>query len=64
MTGEELNETCGTRSLEQGTPLRVVQTLLGHKSLNTTALYTHLARTWLNDVQSPLDALKDKTPKT
>ena len=35
-------------------------TLLGHRSLNTTAAYTHLAKTWLSEVKSPLDSLKDK----
>ena len=32
-------------TVERGTNLRVVQALLGHQSLNTTAVYTHLAQT-------------------
>jgi integrase len=47
----------------RGTNLRVVQALLGHQSLNTTALYTHLAKSWLSDVKSPLDTLKEKDQK-
>ncbi len=43
--------------------LRVVQALLGHQSLNTTAVYVHLAKSWLNEVKSPLDSLKDKGTK-
>ena len=31
---------------------------------NTTAVYTHLAKTWLTEVKSPLDRLKDPTPET
>jgi site-specific recombinase XerD len=40
-----------------------VQALLGHQSLNTTAVYTHLATSWLREVKSPLDFLKEKDPK-
>jgi len=43
--------------------LRKVQALLGHQSLNTTAIYTHLAKTWLDEVKSPLDTLKELQPK-
>ena len=64
VTPRSMRHAFATHLVERGTPLRVVQTLLGHKSLNTTAVYTHLARTWLNEVQSPLDTLKGKTPKT
>jgi site-specific recombinase XerD len=58
VTPRSMRHAFATHLVEQGTPLRVVQTLLGHKSLNTTAVYTHLARTWLDEVHSPLDTLK------
>jgi site-specific recombinase XerD len=66
VTPRSLRHAFATHLVERGTNLRVVQTLLGHQSLNTTAVYTHLARTWLDEVKSPLDSLKskDKTPKT
>jgi len=64
VTPRSLRHAFATHLVERGTNLRVVQTLLGHQSLNTTAVYTHLARTWLAEVISPLDRLKDKTPKT
>jgi site-specific recombinase XerD len=60
VTPRSLRHAFATHLVERGTNLRVVQTLLGHRSLNTTAVYTHLAKTWLSDVKSPLDSLKDK----
>ena len=50
-----------THLVEAGTNLRVVQSLLRHQSLNTTAIYTHLAKNWLQDVKSPLDKLNQPT---
>ncbi len=66
VTPRSLRHAFATHLVERGTNLRVVQALLGHQSLNTTAVYVHLARTWLSQVKSPLDNLKDKdnTPKT
>ena len=64
VTPRSLRHAFATHLVERGTNLRVVQALLGHQSLNTTALYTHLAKTWLSEVKSPLDALKDQKPKT
>jgi site-specific recombinase XerD len=59
VTPRSLRHAFATHLLESGANLRVVQALLGHQSLNTTAVYTHLAKTWLADIKSPLDRLKE-----
>jgi len=43
--------------LEQKVDIRVIQVLLGHKKLETTALYTQVATKILREVASPLDSL-------
>jgi len=43
--------------LEQNTDIRVIQVLLGHAKLETTALYTRVATTTIRSVTSPLDRL-------
>jgi integron integrase len=46
-----------THLLENGTDIKVIQELLGHKSLETTMIYTHVAQKKLAVVESPLDRL-------
>ena len=48
-----------THLVECGTNIRTVQLLLGHESLETTMIYTHVAR---KGVTSPLDVLDEVTP--
>ena len=52
---------CATRSpptlLEQKVDIRVIQVLLGHKKLETTALYTQVGTEILREVVSPLEVL-------
>ena len=63
VTPRSLRHAFATHLVERGANLRVVQTLLGHQSLNTTAIYTHLAKSWLSDVKSPLEFLKQEDTK-
>ena len=45
-------------SVEQKTDIRIIQVLLGHKKLDTTALYTRVAISTIGQVTSPLDFLR------
>ena len=52
-----LRHSFATHLLEQDTDIRVIQVLLGHAKLDTTALYTRVATTTIRSVISPLDRL-------
>ena len=52
-----LRHSFATHLLEQEVDIRVIQTLLGHAKLDTTALYTRVANTTIRTVTSPLDRL-------
>ena len=46
-----------THLLEQGEDLSYIQKILGHNSSKTTEIYTHVTKTGLNKIKSPLDNL-------
>ncbi|WP_426000784.1 tyrosine-type recombinase/integrase [Caulobacter sp. DWR1-3-2b1] len=51
-----------THLLEQNVDVRVIQALLGHKKLETTSVYTHVAAKTLDGIDSPLDLLQLRPP--
>ena len=52
-----LRHCFATHLLERGTDIRIIQALLGHAKLETTARYTRVATGMISAVESPLDLL-------
>lgn len=57
ITAHVLRHSFATHMMDKGTDTRLIQELLGHSSLETTAIYTHVSNRSLQHLQSPLDAI-------
>jgi integrase/recombinase XerD len=64
VTLHALRHSFATHLLERGTDIRIIQALLGHDKLDTTARYTRVATGMIASVESPLDLLSQSRKKS
>jgi integrase/recombinase XerD len=63
VTPHQLRHAFATHLLEGGTDIRVIQVLLGHGSIRSTARYTQVSTRHVASVTSPLDRLPETQKK-
>jgi len=59
VTSHIFRHSYATHLLENGTDLRYIQDILGHKSPKTTMIYTHVSNKSIKNIISPFDLLDE-----
>ncbi len=57
VTPHKIRHCFATHLLDEGTDIRYIQELLGHKDIKTTLIYTHVTTKDIRKIKSPLDNL-------